>query len=148
MIAVQLNQLLLQGGQKYPRALLTRVLAVVERAVGKRPYEVSIAFVSAKQMQDANKRYRGKNRVTDVLSFGLSEHEGELLLCYPQAKLQAKQMHHSVRAELTFLIVHGMLHLFGHDHEKPSEAKKMFDLQTTILKKLQVNPRLFYDESP
>ena len=101
--------------------------------MGKRSYEVSIAFVSPQTIRRANRLYRAKDRVTDVLSFQLTVQEGELLLCYEQAKVQAKEIGHSVRDELTFLIIHGMLHLFGHDHERAGDAKKMFALQKKVL---------------
>ncbi len=142
MISVQVNQQILRGGQRYPKERLARVLREVERVVGRRSYEISIAFVSPRQMRLANRRYRGKDRVTDVLSFALTEQSGELLLSYDQAKKQAKEMPHSVRDEITFLIVHGILHLFGHDHERAKDAKKMFALQEKILTNVGVDPRL------
>lgn len=142
MISVQLNQRILRGGQRYPYAHLSRVRQAVARHVGNRSFDVSIAFISSSHMRKANRQYRGVDRVTDVLSFGLAPQSGELLLSYDQARKQAKQMQHSVRDEVTFLIVHGMLHLFGHDHEQPSEAKKMFGLQEKILTSLGVDARL------
>lgn len=82
--------------------------------------------------------------MTDVLSFHLGEKDtlGEILICYPQAKRQAKQLGHSTRAELIFLLVHGLLHLSGFDHETPRDAKRMFPLQSRILVSLGINPRL------
>lgn len=105
---------------------------------------VSIGFVSAARMREFNRAWRGKDKVTDVLSFELGEGslKGEILLSYEQAALQAKQMKHSVRDELYFLIVHGVLHLWGYDHEDPKDAKKMFPLQKKILKSLKINPRI------
>ena len=141
-MTTQINQTCLRGGQLYPTKLLQRVVRTIEGVAGKRSMNVSIAFVSAEEMKKANKQYRGKNRVTDVLSFLLEEDQGEILLSYQQARAQAAQMHHSVRDEITFLIVHGILHLFGYDHEKEQDAKKMFAVQERILLKLNVDPRL------
>ncbi len=146
MIQVELNQTVLRGGQRFPSVLAQEIVnAVARRLKQKGTYHVSIAFVSAAAMRRANREYRGKDRVTDVLSFPLSPQAGELLVSFDQAKKQAEMMKHSVRNEIIFLLVHGMLHLFGHDHEKEDEAKKTFSLQEAILKKFQVNPRLTYD---
>ena len=145
-MSVELNQVLLRGGQRFPIVLAQKVAdGVVHELKHKSNYHVSIAFVLAPAIRQANREYRGKDRVTDVLSFSLSSESGELLICFAQAQKQAKAMKHSVRNEVIFLLVHGMLHLFGHDHEKEDEAEKMFSLQEKILKKFQVSPRLTYD---
>ena len=95
-------------------------------------------------MRKLNRTWRGRDRVTDVLSFVLDEGplKGEIVLSYKQAVRQAKEMGHSTRDELLFLIVHGILHLWGYDHEVPQDAKKMFSLQEQILKNLKIDPRL------
>lgn len=105
---------------------------------------VSIGFASASQMRKLNHAWRGKDRVTDVLSFGLDEGslKGEIVLCYEQAVVQAREMDHSTRDELLFLLVHGILHLWGYDHEVQRDAKKMFPIQEKILKQLKMDPRL------
>jgi probable rRNA maturation factor len=158
VIQAEVNQAILKGGQRLPRRLLVRTLKTC--ALGLRLSKdktISVAFVDDKTIRALNKKYRGKDKVTDILSFttgkfryrvsefprpGIGTGEGELLICYPQAKRQAKAMGHSVRDEIVFLIVHGVLHLHGFDHERPSEAKKMFSLQTKILKRLGVDPRV------
>ncbi len=143
MVELELNQEILRGGQKMPHLLLLEVAKAVSRHLGfKRTRKISVAFVSESVMKKLNKQYRGVEGVTDVLSFELGEGEnfGEIILCYAQAKRQAKQMKHSVRDEITFLLVHGILHVFGHDHEIEREAKKMFPLQSKILESLGVNP--------
>ncbi len=133
MIRAEMNQELLHGGERFPQKRLERILRVVNRFVKVKDYEVSIAFVNNKTIRFANRVYRGKDSVTDVLSFSLEKKSGEILISYSQAKKQAKEERHGVRDEISFLIVHGLLHLFGHDHEKPKEAKKMFDLQKKII---------------
>lgn len=134
MISAQMNQARLLGGQRYPFGMLRKTLRAVETVIGKQTYEVSIGFVSPQTIRRANRTYRGKDKVTDVLSFALDDVSGELLLCYEQASRQAKQIGHSTRNELTFLIIHGILHLMGYDHERPSQAKKMFAIQKAIKK--------------
>ncbi len=142
MITAEMNQSLLKGGQKFPEKRLKHVLRFVERFFERRPYTISIAFVSSPAMRKANRLYRKQDRVTDVLSFSLSADHGELLICYEVARKQASAMKHSVQDEVTFLLVHGILHLFGHDHERPRETKAMFSIQGKILEALHVNPRL------
>lgn len=145
MIFPELNQERLHGGERFPKLQLDLIAEEVSKSLKLKSKKcVSVAFVSEKEMKKLNFQYRGANRVTDVLSFTLAEPEnfGEIILSYEQAARQAKQMKHSVRKEITFLLVHGFLHVFGFDHEKESDAKKMFPLQSEILKRLGVNPQL------
>lgn len=145
------NQSILKGGQRYPRALANRVARVFTAMVpGKRRMQISVSFVDRATMQRLNKKYRGKNRPTDVLSFCLSDEttsgrrniEGEILFLYEQAKRQAKERSHTTREEITFLLVHGLLHVVGYDHETPRDRARMFPLQTRIAKKLGIDPRV------
>ena len=149
MITLEWNQTYLRGGQRYPLALGKKVARVFESTgSGKRKMDVSASFVTPSDMKRINRAYRGKNKVTDVLSFCLSDNsvkgvrviEGELLFSYNKAKEQALDRGHSTRDEITFLLVHGLLHIIGYDHEKTKDAKKMFALQTQVLKKLGVDP--------
>ncbi len=103
----------------------------------KRPREVSIAFVSLREMQALNKRYRGKNRPTDVLSFegGVPASErgsvylGDLVLCPAYAAVEAKRRGIELKEELIRLAIHGVLHLLGFDHATKEEELAMFGLQ-------------------
>lgn len=145
MIRAHLNQAMLKKGQKLPKKVLERVLGACSGALRiNTPTEISIAFVSAATIRRLNRVWRGKDRVTDVLAFELGQGElrGELLVCYSRAAVQAKEMGHCVRDELSFLLVHGILHLWGFDHERPGDAQKMFSLQEKILRKLKIDPRL------
>ncbi len=143
MIEVELNQSSLKGGQRIPIKLVQKVAGLISGELKvKKKWNISLAFVSDKKIKELNKSYRKKNSVTDVLSFGLDGESAEIVISYQQAKRQAKEQGHSTRNEIVFLIVHGLLHVQGHDHEKPSEAKKMFGLQEKILKKLGVSPKL------
>ncbi len=97
--------------------------------------EISLVFVCDARMKTINKKYRGKNATTDVLSF---EDLNEIYICLPQAKRQAKLLKTSEKAELTRLLVHGIVHLKGHDHEKSAkEAEKMRQIEEGILKNLE-----------
>lgn len=107
----------------------------------KKSGAVSIAFVSPAVIRRLNRTYRGQDKVTDVLSFPFSGKEivGEVLICLAQAKKQAREVRRSLKDETAILLTHGLLHLFGHDHLKKKEAKKMFFLQKKILKKLNID---------
>lgn len=142
---IELNQSVLRGGQRMPQRTLARTLRAIELALKlKEKRLISVAFVTESEMKRLNKTWRGKNRVTDVLSFPLSGEEafGEVLVNYAQAARQAREMGHSTRAEICFLLVHGILHVFGFDHERPEDAKIMFPLQSRILTSLGINPRV------
>ena len=140
-----MNQSRLRGSQRVPKPVVDRTFRACEKVLRfKKPLTISIAFVSPSQMKKLNNTWRGKDKITDVLSFGNVKKgdDGEIILSYEQAKRQAKEMGHSVQDEIVFLLVHGVLHLFGYDHMKPADAKKMFPLQTKILKTLGVDPRI------
>lgn len=143
MISFELNQARLKGGQRVKEADVKRALQAVSDGLRrKKDVDVSIAFVSEKEMKKLNKEWRGKDAVTDVLSFGDDEGNGEVILSYEQAARQAKEMKHPTRDEILFLLVHGVLHLHGFDHMKPGDAKKMFPLQARILTALGIDPRV------
>ena len=105
------------------------------------PYEVSLVFTDSETVQKLNRDYRGVDEPTDVLAFYMLPQKeadssftlppdgvlrlGEVIISYPQAVEQAKEQGHSIEEELALLIIHGILHLLGYDHEKPVEEAKM-----------------------
>ena len=103
----------------------------------------SIVFIDEETIQDLNRKYRNIDRVTDVLSFAFEDNAeainekmrflGEIYVCIPRMKEQAKEYGHSEDRELGFLVVHGLLHLLGYDHMNKEEEKVMFGLQELIL---------------
>jgi len=89
-----------------------------------------------------NAIYRGKEEPTDVISLSYFEQSdvpgehnifGEIMISVDTAKRQAKSHKHTLEKELRFLFAHGLLHLFGYDHEREAERKAMFKLQDKIL---------------
>ncbi len=102
-----------------------------------------IIFVDLKEIERINKEYRGIDRVTDVISFALEDKEdhikndirilGDIYICIPKMEEQATIYGHSIKRELSFLTVHGLLHLLGYDHMNEEEEKIMFGLQELIL---------------
>ena len=104
--------------------------------------EVSLSFVSAEEIHQLNRDFRGVDSVTDVLSFPLLEDLGELaeldedeegeqlalgdvVICVPRAEEQAEEFGHSREREIVYLFVHSMLHLLGYDHMEEDEKKEM-----------------------
>lgn len=124
--------------------------AVKEVGLANKKVGLSINLVSKTRIQSMNKKYRNKNKPTDVLSFPLHNYLlpnktketileiGDIFICPSVAVEKAQKNNSSVIDELKFLTVHGLLHLLGYDHEKSSAEKKtMFQLQDKILKKLK-----------
>ncbi|MBU2264586.1 rRNA maturation RNase YbeY [Patescibacteria group bacterium] len=96
--------------------------------------EISLVLVGDAKIKEINKKYRGQNKITDVLSF---EELNEIFICMPQAKRQAKLLKTGLKTELTRLLTHGIVHLKGYDHVKSArEAERMLKVEEKILKKL------------
>lgn len=140
MIGFEVNYGSLKGGQRLPRTRIVRLLRSLERHTGmKGRHDISVAFVNAHAMKRLNEAYYGGTGVTDVLAFpaeGLAQARGflgEVLLYYPKAKRQAAEHGVTARAELELLLVHGVLHLLGYNHDTVARKAKMFRLQDRIL---------------
>lgn len=101
--------------------------------------ELVVVFVDSGEMKRLNNLYRQKNYATDVLSFEAAEEScvGELVICLPVVRAQSKRTGLSTRGELGYMIVHGVLHLLGHDHEEPAKEAKMFALQDKLYGELE-----------
>lgn len=109
--------------------------------------ELSITFVDKSEIQEINKMYRDKDKVTDVISFALEEDEpyidmsefniprvlGDIIICTDVAQEQSESYGHSFERELGFLALHGFLHLLGYDHMNEEDEKEMFGRQDAIL---------------
>ena len=127
---------------------------VVEKALlaggVKTPVELGIVITGDQLMCQLNKKYRGINDTTDVLSFALTEateletmpfvappdgvlHLGEVIISHPQMKRQAEEQGHSSRSELALLLTHGVLHLLGHEHDEPHREETMRTLEMKVL---------------
>lgn len=101
-------------------AFVRRVLLALEKLdrLDREVGEVSIAFVDDEAMKDLNRRYRHKNRTTDVLTFAGDEPLlGDIVISVDQARRQAAGEKHALPTEVRYLILHGILHALGYDHE-------------------------------
>lgn len=105
--------------------------------------EISLSFCTAAEIQALNNRYRAIDSVTDVLSFPAMPDLptlGDIVICVSRAQEQADELGHSLKRELAFLFVHGLLHLLGYDHEvSEDEERIMFDLQDQVLVAADIN---------
>ena len=135
--------------QKYLNKIAEKTLEI---AKFKKPTEISLVVTGEKRIRLLNKKFRGIDRVTDVLPFGNKEAEngsvkfisppdriiylGEIFICYPQARKQAIQKKHSIKKELSVLLIHGILHLLGYDHKKDYKNSEMKILEEKVLESL------------
>jgi len=104
--------------------------------------EFDIIFVDSNMIHEINKTYRNVDRVTDVISFALEDNKtielehrllGDIYICIEKAEEQAKEYEHSFLRELSFLTIHGLLHLLGYDHIEKEDEEIMFKKQEDIL---------------
>lgn len=109
---------------------------------------VSVVLTDNKRIHEINKIYRNVDAPTDVISFAFQDEPlnpssdltnlGEIYISLEKASSQALEYNHSFERELSFLTVHGLLHLLGYDHMNETDEKEMFDLQDKILKNLGI----------
>lgn len=105
--------------------------------------DFNVIIVDEDKILELNRDFRGIDRVTDVISFALEDYDdikyedyrllGDIYICSKKIFSQASEYGHSVKRELSFLAIHGLLHLLGYDHMNPDDEKVMFDLQEEIL---------------
>ncbi len=119
---------------KIPKAVFQK-LAKRAGFLLKKNGEFGVVFCGDKKIWELNKKYRGKDNPTDVLSFGYkkSEWRGDIIISLDTAKKQAKEKGHSLEKELKILFVHGMLHAAGFDHETDAEEARMEKMAAKIL---------------
>jgi probable rRNA maturation factor len=121
--------------------LLSKIAHRALEVLGLNKVELSIALVSDAQIKRLNKLYRNKDKPTDVLSFPIGEKVngwlilGDIVISVDTAKRQAKELGYSLEEELKRLLVHGLVHLLGYDHELGGEEeKKFFEREEFVLK--------------
>jgi len=116
----------------------------VEKAKGN--FEVSVSFVTNKEIRELNRVYRNVDSDTDVLSFPMDDEEdpegmimlGDVILSTEKIIEQAEYFGHSLEREMLYLTVHSMLHLLGYDHMTDDEKEEMRDREKEVMKELQL----------
>lgn len=121
------------------KALLTRTtLRRWVQAALLADAELTLRFVGAEEGQTLNRGYRGKDYATNVLTFAYAQHDsdpvtGDIVLCCPVVEREANEQGITLEAHYAHLIVHGVLHAQGYDHEADDEAQEMEGLEAEIL---------------
>lgn len=127
-----------------PEAGLTEWIAQVLKEVNRESFSLSLLFTDDEKIKELNRDFRGKDNATDVLSFSQMEGEdfgfenrflGDIVIAVPYVTNQANSLGHSLFEEVRYLILHGILHLMGYDHDE-NEDCEMSRLEKAIYKKL------------
>ncbi len=131
-----------------PLIKAVRMTLSMHRGRGTPDGQVSIVITGDEQVRNLNRRYRGIDSVTDVLSFpatphGIRQEEtvlGDLVLALPWASRQAQLAGHKVMEDLVLLVVHGTLHLLGFTHDDNCRREAMWAAQAATLRRLDLSP--------
>lgn len=127
-----------------PSVLEAAARATLEQTRTPDEVEMTVLLTGDQQLQELNKQFLDIDAPTDVLSFPAdyfdpdteAKYLGDVIISLPRAQAQAEAGGHSLDEELQLLVVHGVLHLLGHDHAEPEDKAEMWALQTGILKSL------------
>ena len=126
-----------------PAMLRAAAQATLDHQRLKHHVELTIVITGNAQLRSLNRVFRQVDAPTDVLSFATDEQPhpdtfylGDVIISYPKAREQAKAGGHPIEAELQLLVVHGVLHLLGHDHYTAAEKSAMWKAQAIVLKKI------------
>ena len=133
------------------RAAVRRAIETVGRLYGAEGAEVSVTLTDDAHIHVINREYRNVDRPTDVISFALTESEepeiigggehevlGDLIISLERMRAQAAEYGHTELRELSFLTVHGMLHLLGYDHMEAEERLEMEEEQRAVMEELGI----------
>ena len=129
----------------FPQDILERAAnTTMQQQARSLDVELSIILTDDARLHELNLNYLGIDAPTDVLSFPASETDpetgvryiGDILISIPRAQSQAEAAGHSLEAEVQLLVVHGVLHLLGHDHAEAEEKARMWKAQAEILERL------------
>jgi probable rRNA maturation factor len=119
-----------------PRLTRQEVITFARRvllATGEEINEISVAFVNDRTMRSLNRKFRGRNKTTDVLTFP-GDDACEIVISVDRARRQAAEEKHSLPTELRYLLLHGILHGLGYDHE--TDSGEMDELEVEVREKV------------
>lgn len=142
-----------ESGQAFPQDLLERAAQTVLQLVGISDADLTIALVDDLRIQGLNRDFLGHDAPTDVLSFPADEPDpetghrylGDVAISCPRAAEQARERGHAIEAEMQLLVVHGVLHLLGHDHAESEERDRMWAAQASALEQLGISPKIVHE---
>jgi probable rRNA maturation factor len=130
------------------RLAIAALTSLAQRGIAPSRGELSVLLVDDEEIQDYNRRYRGKDTPTDVLSFSQLEGDGpdltllppgfplpigDIVISIPRVREQAAEFGHGENREFGFLLIHGLLHLLGFDHENEADAYTMREMTEDLL---------------
>jgi len=132
----------------FRRRSFSRLAQRLLDAIDEEHSELSVELVGDARMRRLNKQFRNKDRTTDVLAFAMREAKGpssallgDVVISVPTAVRQSKARGHSVDEEIVRLLIHGLLHLIGYDHERGErEAQRMRRKERALWRRLQPVP--------
>ena len=115
--------------------------------------DLTLVLTDDAKIQALNREFLDRDAPTDVLSFPTNETDpetgqrylGDIIISVPRAEAQAGTQGHSLEAELSLLVVHGVLHLLGHDHAEAKDKIRMWAAQAEILTKLGISPSIVHE---
>jgi len=131
---------------RWLRQIVIAVLVAEEVEPGAK---LSLVVTDDETVKDLNHKYRGKDKTTDVLAFPLVEEGadfvsppgavmplGEVVISCPQARRQAEEAGHTLEKELSMLIIHGVLHVLGYDHQRSAQRQRMRAREQAIVEQI------------
>lgn len=127
---------------RIPRCLITKTLKQAASYLKIKTSDLSVVFVNQGLIKKLNAAYRRRNSATDILSFVYDSSKdnlsGEIVICYPLAVQHAKKYGHSINQEISKLLIHGLLHLIGYNHQNKKQTDNMEKLENKIINKLKI----------
>jgi probable rRNA maturation factor len=140
-------------GQVFSVDLLEKAAQAVLEISSIADGDVTIVLVDDARIQSLNRDFLGHDAPTDVLSFPADEPDpetgrrylGDVVISLARAAEQAAERGHPVEAEMQLLVVHGVLHLLGHDHAEEGEKERMWAAQAGALERLGVSPKIVHE---
>ena len=142
-----------ESGRAFPTDLLERAARAVLDLSGVPDADLTIVLVDDVRIQGLNRDFLGHDAPTDVLSFPADEPDpetgrrylGDVVISPRRAAEQAAEWGHGFEAEMQLLVVHGVLHLLGHDHAQPAEKERMWAIQASLLEHLGISPAIVHE---
>jgi len=141
-----------ESDQTFPTDLLERAARAVLDLSGVPDADLSIVLVDDARIQALNRDFLAHDAPTDVLSFPADEPDpetgrrylGDVVISLVRAEEQAREYGHDAEAEMQLLVVHGVLHLLGHDHSEEGEKERMWAAQAGVLERLGISPNIVH----
>ena len=150
MINIDINS---EFSRVFAPEILERAAAAALSQQSAPDADLTLVLTGDAQIQALDREFMGKDAPTDVLSFPAAEEDpetgrqylGDIIISVPRAEAQCLAGGHSLEDELSLLVVHGVLHLLGHDHADPQEKARMWAAQSAVLTRLNISPSIVHE---